>query len=117
MKLINSRFAATACFLTVLAAPASVLAQQPKPVPSSFRVPEPSTLAMTLVGLGIGMGVVDATLRSKRSSCGARGARTSLVKLSSIGEYCCVPAKGRDLLEVQDPSRTPERLLFAGAFR
>jgi hypothetical protein len=59
MKLINSRFAASACLLTMLAAPASVLAQQPKPVPSSVRVPEPSTLAMTLVGLGIGMvGVV-----------------------------------------------------------
>ena len=33
MKLINSRFAASACFLTMLAVPASVLAQLPKPVP------------------------------------------------------------------------------------
>jgi hypothetical protein len=71
MKLINSRFAASACFLTMLAVPAFVMAQQPKPVPSSVRVPEPSTLAMTLVGLGIGMGVVVATLRRKRSSSAA----------------------------------------------
>jgi hypothetical protein len=110
MKLINSRFAASTCLLTLLAAPASVLAQKatPVPVPFTARVPEPSTLAMTLVGLGIGMGVVVATLRRKRSSsaaqicCGSRGARTLLVKLPSIREYCCVP-KGRDLLKVQDP--------------
>ena len=34
------------------------------------------------------------------------------MKLPSLAEYCCVPAKGRDLLEVQNPSRTPERLAF-----
>jgi hypothetical protein len=71
MKLINSRFAASACFLIMLVVPASILAQQPKPVPSTARVPEPSTLAMTLVGLGIGMGVVVAALRRKRSSSAA----------------------------------------------
>jgi hypothetical protein len=71
MKLINSRFAASACFLTMLAAPASVLAQLPKPVPSSVRVSEPSTLAMTLVGLGIGMVGVVTYLRRKRSGSAA----------------------------------------------
>jgi hypothetical protein len=70
MKLINSRIAASTCLLTLLAAPTSVLAKQPKPGPS-VRVTEPSTLAMTLVGLGIGMGVVVACLRHKRSSSAA----------------------------------------------
>ncbi len=65
MKLINSRFAARACFLTMLAASASVFAQQPKPVPSTVRVSEPSTLAMALVGLGIGMVGIVAYLRRK----------------------------------------------------
>jgi hypothetical protein len=65
MKLINSKLAARACFLTMLATPASVLAQQPKPVPSAVRVSEPSTLAMALVGLGIGMVGVVAYLRRK----------------------------------------------------
>ena len=65
MKLINSKFAASTCLLTLLAAPAFVLAQQPKPVPSTARLPEPSTLAMTLVGLGIGIVGVVTYLRRK----------------------------------------------------
>jgi hypothetical protein len=64
MKLINSKFAASACLLTLLATPAFVLAQQPKPVPSAVRVSEPTTLAMTLVGL-IGMVGAVAYLRRK----------------------------------------------------
>jgi hypothetical protein len=77
MKLINPKFAASACLFTLLAAPAIVLADRPdyggrdKGGKKHYAVPEPGTLAMTVVGLGIGLGLVIAGLRRNRSTSAA----------------------------------------------
>jgi hypothetical protein len=71
MKLINPKFAASACLLALLATPVAILADRD---PRSFggkdkknySVPEPSTLAMTVVGMGLGIGLVIAGLRRNR---------------------------------------------------
>jgi hypothetical protein len=77
MKLINPKFAAAACLFGMLAAPAAVFAgypaaalpTSPRPTPISARVPEPSTLAMILVGAGfvIGLTVVEIRRNRRRS--------------------------------------------------
>jgi hypothetical protein len=67
MKLINPKFAATACLLTLLTAPAVVLADRDhKDKPKKYAVPEPSTLIMTLAGMGLGIGLVIAGVRRNR---------------------------------------------------
>jgi hypothetical protein len=81
MKLINPKFAVTACLFALLAAPAVVFADRRgdkgegegrdrgrdkhKHQPP-YAVPEPSTLIMTLAGMGIGIGVVAAGVRCNR---------------------------------------------------
>ena len=76
MNLINPKFAATACLFGLLAAPAITFAgggddqgqnnndQGGKNHP--YAVPEPSTLIMTLAGMGLGMGFVVAGVRRNR---------------------------------------------------
>jgi hypothetical protein len=77
MKLVNPKFAASAFMFTLLAAPAIVLADRPnyggpeKGGKKHYAVPEPSTLAMTVVGLGLGLGFVIAGLRRNRSTTAA----------------------------------------------
>ena len=76
MKFINPKFAATACLFGMLAAPAAVFAGHgiplpprplfPKPTPIA-RVAEPSTLVMTLAGMGLGIGLAVVGLRRSRS--------------------------------------------------
>jgi hypothetical protein len=76
MKLINPKFAATACLFALLAAPAVVFADddrnegkykdKDKDKHHSYAVPEPSTLIMTLAGLGLGIGLVVAGVRRNR---------------------------------------------------
>ena len=73
MKLINPKFAATACLLGMLAAPAAVFADHPRydkggKKDKTWAVPEPSTLVMTLVGMGLGIGLAVVGLRRNRSS-------------------------------------------------
>ena len=80
MKLINPKFApkfaAAACLFGMLAAPAAVFAGSPaaplptpplypKPTPTA-RVPEPSTLAMILVGTGFVVGLTVVEIRRNR---------------------------------------------------
>jgi hypothetical protein len=83
MKLISPKFApkfaAAACLFGMLAAPAAVFAghhkpQPPppppwyhKPEPTPARVPEPSTLAMILVGTGFCIGLTVVEIRRNRS--------------------------------------------------
>jgi len=77
MKLINTKFAASACLFTLLAAPAIVLADRPdygrpdKGGKKGYPVPEPSTLAMTVVGMGLGLGLVIAGIRRNRKTSAA----------------------------------------------
>ena len=73
MKL-NPKFAVTVCLFTLLAAPAAVFAdghegrykddkdKHKKP----YAVPEPSTLIMTLAGMGLGIALVVAGVRRNR---------------------------------------------------
>jgi hypothetical protein len=72
MNLINPKFAATACLLGMLAAPAAVFADRPRydkggKNDKKVAVPEPSTLVMTLVGMGLGIGLAVVGLRRNRS--------------------------------------------------
>jgi hypothetical protein len=78
MKLINPKFAATTCLLGVLAAPAAVFADRPssgydngnkggkKGGDKNWAVPEPSTLVMTLAGMGLVLGLAIVGLRRNR---------------------------------------------------
>jgi hypothetical protein len=71
MKLSNPKFAAGACLLVMLAAPAGVFARYRHPDPEHKKpvpVPEPSTLVMTVVGMSLGMGLIVAGLRRNRST-------------------------------------------------
>jgi len=69
MKRIHPKFAATACLFAVLAAPVIAFADggegdgKPK---KNYAVPEPSTLIMTLAGMGLGIGLVIAGVRRNR---------------------------------------------------
>jgi hypothetical protein len=67
MKLDNPRFLASACLVALLAAPAGVLARDGKDK-KHVSVPEPSTLVMTIAGIGLGMGLIVLGLRRKRAS-------------------------------------------------
>lgn len=69
MTLSNPKFAASACLLVMLAAPAGLLARDPRrpnDPKKTYAVPEPSTLAMTAVGMALGMGLVLVGLRRNR---------------------------------------------------
>ena len=80
MKLINPKFAATACILACWQRPLLYLPvivrhrhhhcrphrSFPKPTPIA-RVAEPSTLVMTLAGMGLGIGLAVVGLRRNRS--------------------------------------------------
>jgi hypothetical protein len=76
MKLINPKFAASACLLTLLAVPVAVFANNDLGARGDkdkkhYAVPEPSTLAMTVLGMGLGVGLVIAGLRRNRSTSAA----------------------------------------------
>ena len=76
MKLINPKFAASACLLTLLVVPAAVFAnndlgERGDKVKKHYAVPEPSTLAMTVIGMGLGVGLVIAGVRRNRSTSAA----------------------------------------------
>jgi|HubBroStandDraft_6_1064221.scaffolds.fasta_scaffold563762_2 hypothetical protein len=74
MKLINPKlapkFAAAACLFGMLAAPTVFAGHHPPPwygpPPPPTRMPEPSSLVMTLVGMGFGVGLAVVGLRRKR---------------------------------------------------
>jgi hypothetical protein len=75
MKLIHPKFAATACLLALLAAPVIAFADGGegdgkdgggKHHKKNYAVPEPSTLIMTLAGMGLGIGLVIAGVRRNR---------------------------------------------------
>jgi hypothetical protein len=72
---LNPKFAVTVCLFALLAAPAVMFAhgdddegryKGDKDKHHSYSLPEPSTLIMTLAGLGIGMGLVVAGVRRNR---------------------------------------------------
>jgi hypothetical protein len=76
MKLINPRFATITCLFALLATPAAVFAEHHgdngkgkdgykdrKP----HAVPEPSSFAMTLAGMGLVLGLAIVGLRRNRS--------------------------------------------------
>jgi hypothetical protein len=76
MKLINPKFAATTCLFALLATPAVVLAEHHGDDGKGKdwykrrklqAVPEPSTLAMTLAGMGLVLGLAIVGLRRNRS--------------------------------------------------
>jgi hypothetical protein len=76
MKLINPKFAASACLLTLLAVPVAVyanndLAHSAAKDKKHYAVPEPGTLALTVIGMGLGVGLVIAGLRRNRSTSAA----------------------------------------------
>jgi hypothetical protein len=76
MKVINPKFAASACLFAMLAAPVAVLADRDDRDrhdrdKKHYSVPEPSTLAMTVIGMGLGLGLVVAGLRRNRSTSAA----------------------------------------------
>jgi hypothetical protein len=75
MKLINPKFAATACLFALLAAPAITFADggddqgqnnNDQGRKKHYAVAEPSTLIMTLAGMGLGIGLVVAGVRRNR---------------------------------------------------
>lgn len=76
MKLIHPKFAATACLFALLAAPVIVFADggegdgkdwgDGEHHKKHYAVPEPSTLIMTLAGMGLGIGLVIAGVRRNR---------------------------------------------------
>ena len=76
MKLIHSKFAATACLFALLAAPVITFADGGDGQGQNNNdqgcnshpcaVPEPSTLIMTLAGMGLGIGLVIAGVRRHR---------------------------------------------------
>jgi hypothetical protein len=74
MKLISPNLAAGACLLAILAAPLAGLANprgaddKYKGKDKKYLVAEPGTLAMTVAGLGLGMGLVLFGLRRNRKS-------------------------------------------------
>jgi hypothetical protein len=76
MKLTNPKLAASACLLAILAAPLTGLANprgaddkyKGKDKGKKYSVAEPGTLAMTVAGLGLGMGLVLFGLRRNRKS-------------------------------------------------
>jgi hypothetical protein len=76
MKLINPKFVATTCLFALLAAPAAVFAEHHGDDGRGkdrykdrklHTVPEPSTLAMTLAGMGLVLGLAIVGLRRNRS--------------------------------------------------
>jgi hypothetical protein len=69
MKLSHPQFAASACLLAMLAAPAGLLAhdsRRPNDPKKTYAVPEPSTLVMTALGMALAMGLVLVGLRRNR---------------------------------------------------
>ena len=61
MKRINPKLAATACLFAILAAPMTGFANggdKNKDKKPSYSVAEPGTLAMTVAGLGLGLGLL-----------------------------------------------------------
>jgi hypothetical protein len=76
MKITNPKFAATICFFALLVTPAAVFAEHHgddgKDKNSHkdrklHMVPEPGTLAMTLAGMGLVLGLAIVGLRRNRS--------------------------------------------------
>lgn len=77
MKVLHPKFAASACLFAMLAAPAAILVDRDdkgradKGSKGHYAVPEPSTLAMTLVGMGLGLGLLIAGTRRNRYTSAA----------------------------------------------
>ena len=76
MKLIHPKFAATTCLFALLAAPAAVFAEHHgddgngkdwRKDRKVHTVPEPSTLAMTLAGVALVLGLALVGHRRNRS--------------------------------------------------
>jgi PEP-CTERM motif len=79
MQLIHPKFAATTCLFALLATPAAVFADRPgsghdngnkggkKDGNKNWAVPEPSTLVMTLAGMGLVLGLAIVGRRRNRS--------------------------------------------------
>jgi hypothetical protein len=73
MKPINPKFAATACLFALLGAPVIAFADGSEGDgkdwgdgnhhKKNYAVPEPSTLIITLAGMGLGIGLVIAGVR------------------------------------------------------
>ena len=71
MKIISPKLAASACLFAILAAPLTGLANpqghgEKDGKNKKYAVAEPGTLAMTVAGLGLGMGLVVFGLRRNR---------------------------------------------------
>ncbi len=75
MRLMNPKFAATTCLFALLATPAAVFAEHHGDDGKGkdwhkdrklHAVPEPSTLAMTLAGMGLVLGLAIVGLRRNR---------------------------------------------------
>ena len=72
MKIISPKWAASACLFAILGVPLTGLAnpqrhsQDDKKKDKKYSVAEPGTLAMTVAGLGLGMGLVVLGLRRNR---------------------------------------------------
>jgi hypothetical protein len=78
MKIIRPNLATRACLFAILAAPLTGLAnpkgygdRDDKNRDKKYSVAEPGTLAMTVAGLGLGMGLVIFGLRRNRKSATA----------------------------------------------
>jgi hypothetical protein len=77
MKIISPKLAASACLFAILGVPLTGLAnpqghgQDDKKKNKKYSVAEPGTLAMTVAGLGLGMGLVVFGLRRNRKSINA----------------------------------------------
>jgi hypothetical protein len=76
MNIMSPKLAASACLVAILAAPLTGLANpggygDRDDKHKKYSVAEPGTLAMTVAGLGLGMGLVLFGLRRNRKSIAA----------------------------------------------